>query len=70
MEEYTDVHTAQDLLEFLQSIPRGHREVLPLEFIDGDGEVGFHINHVEAFRTFDGEGNEERGFRLSGCEQL
>ncbi len=68
MEESTNVHTAQDLLEFLQSIPEAHRQVLPLDFVDDKGENGYYIHTAEAFRFFTSEGNEERGFRLIGEE--
>jgi len=66
MEESANIHTAQDLYEFLKTIPEGHRKVLPLDFIDGEGCNGYYIHSVDAYRTFDGEGNEERGFRLIG----
>ena len=66
MEKSANIHTAQDLYEFLKTIPEGHRQVLPLDFIDGEGQEGYYIKQAEAFRYFDSEGNEERGFRLSG----
>ena len=68
MEESTNIDTAQDLFEFLKDIPEGHRKVLPVTFMEGYSCRGFSISYVEAYRTFDDEGNEKRSFMFVGDE--
>lgn len=66
LEETKEIHTAQDLFEFLLDIPKAHRDVLPIDCIDSQGCEGYNITIVEAFRYFTTEGNEERGLRFIG----
>ena len=63
------VSTALELKQFLNTIPDGVLERLPLSFITGDGMMMVDIDMVEAFDTTDTEGNIERGLRLNGVEE-
>ena len=60
------IHTADELLDFLNTIPRGILERLPLSVIFNDGmEELLPPFDIEAFETTETEGCIERGFRFS-----
>lgn len=62
-EEWTTVHTAQELFEFLNSIPEPIRQVLPVEVTEEVHNGPSRID-VEAYEVRETEGCLERGFRL------
>ena len=67
MEKFITIHTAQELFEFLQSIPEPIRQELPVEVFDElePDEVRSGQVNVEAYEVRETEGCMERGFRLS-----
>jgi hypothetical protein len=67
MEKFADCHTAQELYEFLKSIPQPLREVLPLAILDElePDETPSAVLAVEAYEVRETEGCLERGFRIS-----
>lgn len=66
------LNTAEDLFQFLLSIPQPLREVLPLSvFIDNDKVENVLVEepfYAQAYEVRETEGCLERGFRISSDE--
>ena len=63
MEKSADCHTAEELYEFLKTVPQGARKEMPIMVIyeeeQGESEV-----HVSAYDTYETEGCREIGLQI------
>jgi hypothetical protein len=68
MEKHDRIYTAEDLLQFLLTIPVGIRERLLISMVDEEGMESFSITNVEAFLVQNTEGVDETGLRFIGVD--